>query len=31
MTYEEALAAYDDARASGGAKIGNEEVKEILL
>lgn len=30
MTYEEALAAYDDARASGGAKIGNEEVKENI-
>jgi hypothetical protein len=30
MTYEEALAAYEDARASGGAKIGNEEVKENI-
>tara|TARA_R110000851_G_scaffold99853_1_gene215168 strand:- start:379 stop:2184 length:1806 start_codon:yes stop_codon:yes gene_type:complete len=30
MTYEDALAAYDDARGSGGAKIGNEEVKENI-
>ena len=31
MTYEEALAAYEDARASGGAKINNEEVKENII
>jgi hypothetical protein len=30
MSYEEALTAYEDARASGGAKIGNDEVKENI-
>jgi len=28
MSYEEALAAYEDARASGGAKISNDEVPQ---
>ena len=30
MSYEEALAAYEDARASGGAKISNDEVKDNI-
>ena len=31
MSYEEALAAYDDARASGGAKIDDTTIKEDII
>ena len=31
MTYEEAMALYDKARASGGSKISKDEVKENII
>ena len=31
MSYEEALAAYEDARASGGAKIDDNTIKEDII